>query len=137
MIKKRRKYLNTGSHGSALLTDLSKGCDCNYHQLLIAKLNAYVVDMNSLDLLTSYWKKGNKEQKKMVLTVIWMTFLVAFLKVPYQVHYYLTYTSLIYFFGIGDLDITSNADDNTPYTFSSELDVALKKLRNYTIKVFE
>ena len=40
-------------------------------------------------------------------------------------------------FGIGDLDITSYADGNTPYTFSSELDVALKKLRSYTIKIFE
>ena len=27
------------------------------------------------------------------------------------------------FFGIGDLDIASYADDKTPYTFSSELDV--------------
>ena len=41
------------------------------------------------------------------------------------------------FYGIGDLDIASYADDNTPYTFSSELDVALKKLRSYTIKIFE
>ena len=30
------------------------------------------------------------------------------------------------FFGIGDLDIDSYADNNTPYTFSSELDVVLK-----------
>ena len=47
---------------------------------------------------------------------------------------YLTYTFVIYFFGIGNLDITSYADNNAPYTFSSELDVALKKLRSYIIK---
>ena len=41
------------------------------------------------------------------------------------------------FFGIGDLDTASYADDNTPYTFSSALDVALKKLRSYTIRIFE
>ena len=41
------------------------------------------------------------------------------------------------FFGTGDLDIVSYADDNTPYTFSSELDLALKKLRSYTVKIFE
>ena len=41
------------------------------------------------------------------------------------------------FFGIGDLDIASYADDNMPYTFSSELDVAMKKVRSYTIKIFE
>ena len=28
------------------------------------------------------------------------------------------------FYGFGDLDIASYADDNTPYTLSSELDVA-------------
>ena len=30
------------------------------------------------------------------------------------------------FFGIAGLDIASYADDNMPYTFSSELDVPLK-----------
>ena len=38
---------------------------------------------------------------------------------------------------MGDLDVASYADDNTPYTFSSELDVTLKKLRSYTTKIFE
>ena len=47
---------------------------------------------------------------------------------------YLTYTFMILFCGIGNLDIASYADNNTPYTFSSELDVALKKLRSYIIK---
>ena len=42
------------------------------------------------------------------------------------------------FFRIGDLDIASYVDDNTSYTFSLALDVALKKLsRSYTIKIFE
>ena len=44
---------------------------------------------------------------------------------------------MISFFGTGDLDIASYAHDNTQYTFSSELNVTLKKLRSYTIKVFE
>ena len=33
------------------------------------------------------------------------------------------------FFGIGDLDIASYADDNASYTFSSEFDVALINIR--------
>ena len=41
------------------------------------------------------------------------------------------------FFGIGDLYIASYADDNTRYIFSSEIDVASKKLKSYTIKIFE
>ena len=41
------------------------------------------------------------------------------------------------FFKIGDLDKASYADDNMPYTFHSELQVALKKLRSYIIKIFD
>ena len=35
-------------------------------------------------------------------------------------------------FGIRNLDIGSYADHNMPYTFSSELGMALKKLRSHT-----
>ena len=74
MIKKCQKHLNTGGHGSALLTDLSKGCDCIDNPLLVVKPNAYGVDINSPDFLVSYLKKGNKEQRWMVLTAILMHF---------------------------------------------------------------
>ena len=41
------------------------------------------------------------------------------------------------FFSIRDLEIASYAADNAPYTFSSERDMVLKKLRSYTIKLFK
>ena len=47
------------------------------------------------------------------------------------------YICEILFFGIPDLDIANYANDNTSYTFSSELDVVLTKLRSYTMKIFE
>lgn len=89
MIGKWRKYLDNGVHGSALLTGLSKAFDCIDYRLLIAKLNAYGVDTNSLYVLASHIEKGNKEQRWMVLKVVLITFLLAFHKVLYQVHYYL------------------------------------------------
>ena len=42
MIQKWRKFLDIGGHTGALLTDLSKTFDCIDHELLIAKLHAYL-----------------------------------------------------------------------------------------------
>ena len=41
------------------------------------------------------------------------------------------------FFCIGDLDMASYGDDNTPCICFSELDIALKKPKRCTIKIFE
>ena len=38
---------------------------------------------------------------------------------------------MTYFFGIGDLDIASYADNNMTHFFSSELGMTLKKFSNY------
>ena len=47
----------------ALLTDQSKGFDCLPHELLIAKLHAYGVDIPSLALLHSYLTKPKQRMK--------------------------------------------------------------------------
>ena len=54
MTEKWRKYLDAGGAFGALLTDLPKAFDCLPHELLIAKLHAYRVDIPSLKLLHSY-----------------------------------------------------------------------------------
>ena len=137
MIEKWRTYLDIGGHGSALLTDLSKAFDCINHKLLIAKLNAYGVDTNSLYFLASYLEKSKQRTK---VNGSDSNFDNIFSGVP-QGSILVSLLFNIYicdlFFGIGDLDIDGYADDNTPYTFSSELDVSLKKLRRYTIKISE
>ena len=57
MIEKWRESLNQGGAYGALLTDLSKAFDCLPHELIIAKLHAYGVDMPSLKLVNSYLSK--------------------------------------------------------------------------------
>ena len=137
MFEKRRTYLDKGGHGSALLTDLSKAFDCIDHQLLISKLNAYGVDTNLLYFLASYLEKRKQRTK---VNGSYSNFDDIFSGVPQgSILGPLLFNIYIcdLFFGTGDLDIASYADDNTPYTFSSELDLALKKLRNYTINIFK
>ena len=136
MTEKWQTYLDIGGHGSALLTDLYKAFDCIDHQLLIAKLNAYGVNTNSLYFLASYLEKRKQRTK---VNGSYSNFDDIFSAVPQgSILGPLLFKIYIWdlFFGIGELDIASYADDNTPYTFSSESDVALKKLRSYTIKMF-
>ena len=45
----------------ALLTELSKAFDCLSHDLLIAKLHAYVLDTDSLNILQDYL--SNRQQR--------------------------------------------------------------------------
>ena len=54
MIEKWRESLDQGGAYGALLIDLSKAFDCLPHELIIAKLYAYGVDMPSLKLINSY-----------------------------------------------------------------------------------
>ena len=54
MTEKCIRPLDAGGAFKALLTDLSKAFDCLPHELLIAKLHAYRVDIPSLKLLHSY-----------------------------------------------------------------------------------
>ena len=60
MIEKARN--KDGTFG-ALLTDLSKACDCITHDLLIAKLHALNFDMDALNLIFDYLT-GRKQRVK-------------------------------------------------------------------------
>ena len=61
-------YLNQGLVFGTLLTDLSKAFDCLSHELLIAKLIAYDVQISSLRLIYDYLTTKNKEVKLEIIT---------------------------------------------------------------------
>ena len=57
LIEKWKKSVdNVGAFG-VLFTDLSKALDCLSHELLIAKLDAYGFDKNTVKLVNSYLSK--------------------------------------------------------------------------------
>ena len=63
MVEKWRKTLDKGGKIGAVLTDLSKAFDCIDHNLLIAKLDAYGFENQSIDFLHSYLTKRNQKTK--------------------------------------------------------------------------
>ena len=63
MLDRLKKALGNKKKFGALLTDLSKAFDCLNHQLLIAKLDAYVFEHKSLNILLSYLS-GRKHRTK-------------------------------------------------------------------------
>ena len=65
MFEKWKKVLDYGGSCGALLVDLSKAFDYTVHDLLLAKLDAYGFDYNSLKLINSFLS-GRKFRTKIV-----------------------------------------------------------------------
>ena len=63
MIEKWRKTLGKDGETAAVLTDLCKAFDCIDHNLLIAKLNVYGFEKQSIDFLHSYLTKRKQRTK--------------------------------------------------------------------------
>ena len=63
LLEKWRRCLDSSSLVGTILMDLSKAYDCLPHDLLIAKLEAYRLDMNSLASLHSYLNKRYQRVK--------------------------------------------------------------------------
>ena len=62
-VEKWRKTLDAGGETGALFTDLSKAFDCIDHNLLVAKLNAYGFDKQSMNFIYSYFTKRKQRTK--------------------------------------------------------------------------
>ena len=63
MIEKWRKTFDKGGETGAVLTDLSKAFDCIDYNLLIAKLDAYGFEKQSIDFLHLYLTKRKQRTK--------------------------------------------------------------------------
>ena len=61
MIEKWKESVDNGGAFGAIMTDLSKAFDCSYHELLIAKLDAYGFDIKSVKVIQQYL--SNRKQR--------------------------------------------------------------------------
>ena len=137
MIEKWRKSLDSGGQAAAVLTDLSKAFDCIYHELLIAKLNAYGFDNSSLTFIYSYLS-GRKQRTKINSSFsCWAEILFG---VPQgSILGPLLFSAYIcdLFFEVSDLEYASFADDTTPYSCLPEMIHILEKLEKGIQSMFD
>ena len=118
MIEKWRESLDQDGAYGALLTDLWKAFDCLPHELIIAKLYIYGVDMPLLKLINSYLSKRKQRIKINDVYGSWSEIL-------FWVPQGSILGPLLFNVFICDLfmflpknDIANYTDDNTPYSTS-------------------
>ena len=136
VIEKWRGSVDGSGQAGAPLSDLSKAFDCNDHELLIAKLYVYGFDRNSLYFINSYLKR-RKQRTKMNSSYN------AFAEILFGVPQGSILGPLLFnicicdlFLKDSDIDIAYYADDNIPYTCSSDLDSIIFKLQKNTERIF-
>ena len=122
MTEKWRKCLDKVGISGDILTDLSKASDCVLHDLLIAKLDAFGFDYQSLKIMESFL--SNRQQRTKVNNVF-----SRYSEIIYGVPEGSILGPLLFniciceiFFDIIECNIASSADDNTPYNFDFNLD---------------
>ena len=137
MIEKWRKSLYPGGAFGALLIDLSKAFDCLAHELLIAKLHAYRVDIPSLKLLHSYLTKRKRKVKLngMYNSCSKILFRVRQESILGPLLFNIFLCNLFQFFP--DVDIANYADDNTPHWSNRNLNKVLHDLERTSNTLFK
>ena len=83
MVEIWHKTLDGGGETGAVLTDLSKAFDCIDHNLLIAKLNAYGFEKQSINLIYSYLTKRKQRAKVDSVVSLWEIFFQVCFKAPF------------------------------------------------------
>ena len=128
MLEKWHKTLDKNKYAGALLTDLSKAFDCLNHELLIAKLEAYGFDRDSLTYIYSYLSNRKQRTKINRSFSDWADIISGVpqgsILEPLLFNIYLNDI----FFLTTNCDLANYADDTTPYNTNDKLDDLVRSL---------
>ena len=128
MLEQLRKCIDKNGSTGILLTDLSKAFDCLVHDLLIAKLEAFGFDYNSLKLIHSYLSNRYQRVKVNSNYSSWSEIIFGVpqgsILGPLFFNIYLCDLFMI----CKDSTITNYADDNSPFACNVDVDSVILKL---------
>ena len=137
MIEKWQKIADNGGVFGALLTDLAKAFYCIPHDLIIAKLEAYDFQIDTLRLVYDFL--SNRKQR-LILNVTFSSWKDIEYGVP-QGSFLSPLLFNIYlcelFYLLDDPDIESYADDTTLYTVKENKESANYALETSSQKLFK
>ena len=136
MVEKFKKSRDKGEEFGTLITDVSKALDCIDHNLLITKLSWYGVTPKSLKLIFSYLSNrtqgvriNNSYSRKS--------------EIKYVVAQGLVLGPLLFNIDLIDLfleceddNISSYADDTTPYSCAQDISSVISELQRIAKKNF-
>ena len=130
MLEQWNKAMDNKCYAGALLTDLSKAFDCINHELLIAKLEAYGFDKDSLKFILSYLTDRKHRTKLNNSLSPWANIYSgipqASILGPLLFNIYIN--GLLLF--VNGKNVANYADDNTPYAMNFRFDSLIENVEN-------
>ena len=136
LVEKWRRALDKKQSAGLLTTDLSKAFDCIRHDLLIAKLHAYGVSINSIRYIYDYL--SNRKQRVRIKTSY-----SEWTDIKYGVPQESILGPLLFnvylrdlFMFTEDYEMVNYADDNTPYVCEGDMNKIILTLEGAASKLF-
>ena len=137
IVEKWKRSVDGDKTFGALLTDPPKAFDCLYHELFIAKLNAYGFSLPTLRLINDYLSNRRQQTKIGNLFSDWCEVI---LRVSQGSILRLLLFNIFLadlFLVLKDMDISNFADDNTPFTSANNIYELTNSLEKASSSLFK